>query len=132
MKPRIARVDIDAIDTWTRYRRGLCDTCRANCCSMPVEVGLADLVRLGLIEPFEAAHEPPRQIAKRLERARVVGHFNPRDTVFTLARHSSGDCLYLDQGSRQCTVYAKRPATCRNHPEVGPRPGYCPFEPRQD
>jgi Fe-S-cluster containining protein len=24
-------------------------------------------------------------------------------------------------------VYEKRPNTCRLHPQVGPRPGYCPY-----
>jgi len=35
-------------------------------CTMPVEVKLPDLVRLGLVDPFEAEHEEPKQIAKRL------------------------------------------------------------------
>ncbi|MDP4732351.1 MAG: YkgJ family cysteine cluster protein, partial [Limnohabitans sp.] len=25
------------------------------------------------------------------------------------------------------TVYDKRPNTCRLHPQVGPKPGFCPF-----
>ncbi|MCK5516299.1 MAG: YkgJ family cysteine cluster protein, partial [Desulfobulbaceae bacterium] len=37
------------------------------------------------------------------------------------------DCLYLDQKTRRCTIYTKRPDTCRNHPQIGPRPGYCAF-----
>jgi Fe-S-cluster containining protein len=27
-------------------------------------------------------------------------------------------------------VYERRPDTCRNHPQVGPRPGYCAFRRR--
>ena len=38
-------VDINNTDTWTRYRAGLCDSCVANCCRMPVEATLDDLVR---------------------------------------------------------------------------------------
>ena len=61
-------VDVDRLETWTRYRGGLCDSCVANCCTMPVEVRLSDLVRLELVDPFEAEHEEPKQIAKRLAR----------------------------------------------------------------
>ena len=39
---------------------------------MPVEVKLPDLVRLGLVDPFEAEHEDPGQIAKRLLKAKVL------------------------------------------------------------
>ncbi len=128
-KPRIVQVDIDQTDTWTRYRRGLCEGCAANCCTMPVEVRLTDLVRLGLVDAFEAEHEAPKQIARRLERAGFIDHFSFRYSVFTLARRSSGDCRFLDAESRRCTVYEQRPDTCRRHPQAGPRPGYCAFEP---
>lgn len=47
MRSPIAIVDVDRPDTWSRYRAGLCDTCAANCCTMPLEVQMADLVRLG-------------------------------------------------------------------------------------
>ncbi len=44
---------------------------------------------------------------------------------------SNNDCLYLDRKSRLCTIYDKRPDTCRNHPKVGPRPGYCAYKPKE-
>lgn len=94
---------------------------------MPVEVRLPDLLRLKLVDPFEAEHEAPKQIAKRLDRAGLIEHFNFRNSIFTLARRASGDCLFLDAASRRCTVYEQRPDTCRKHPQVGPRPGYCPY-----
>jgi len=50
------------------------------------------------------------------------------DGIFTLTRMANGDCLYLDRQTRLCTVYAKRPDTCRNHPRIGPRPGYCAYQ----
>jgi uncharacterized protein len=106
----------------------MCDSCVANCCTMPVEVRLADLVRLGLVDPFEAEHEEPKQIAKRLTKAGQVERFNFKHGIFTLARRANGDCHYLDATSRRCTVYEQRPATCRKHPQVGPRPGYCPYQ----
>lgn len=127
MKHSIQFVDVDRLDTWTRYRNGLCDSCVANCCTMPVEVKLADLVRLGLVHPFEAEHEAPKQIAKRLAKASLIDHFNFKNEIYTLARRASGDCSFLDATTRRCTVYEQRPDTCRKHPQVSPRPGYCPY-----
>ena len=98
---------------------------------MPVEVRMPDLVRLGWVDPFEAEHETPKQIARRLLREGLIGHFNFRNSIFTLARRASGDCQLLDAATRRCTVYEQRPDTCRKHPQVGPRPGYCPHAPLQ-
>ncbi|MBP6726975.1 MAG: YkgJ family cysteine cluster protein, partial [Thauera sp.] len=97
------------------------------CCTMPVEVGLADLVRLALVEPFEAEHEAPKQIARRLSKAGLIEHFNFKHSRFTLARRASGDCRFLDALTRRCSVYEQRPETCRRHPQRGPRPGYCAY-----
>jgi len=127
MRSSIHIVDVDHIETWSRYRKGLCDSCMANCCTMPLEVRLADLVRLGLVDPFEAEHEDPKLIARRLIKSGAVERYHPRHEIFTMARRADGDCRYLDSGTRRCTVYAQRPATCRKHPEVGPRPGFCPY-----
>lgn len=99
---------------------------------MPVEVRLSDLVGLGLVDPFEAAHEAPKQIAKRLSKAGLLAHFNFKHEIFTLARRANGDCHFLDAQTRRCTVYAQRPQTCRKHPQVGPRPGFCPYGARVD
>ena len=98
---------------------------------MPVEVRLPDLVRLGLVDPFEAEHDAPKQIAKRLEKAGLIDHFNFKHGIFTLARRANGDCTHLHPQTRRCTVYAQRPDTCRKHPQVGPRPGYCPYGERK-
>jgi Fe-S-cluster containining protein len=127
MRSHIAIVNVDNCDTWTRYRNGLCSTCAANCCTMPVEVKLPDLVRLELVDPFEAEHEEPKQIAKRLQKIGVIERFNFKNSIFTLSRRANGDCHNLDAKTRRCTVYEKRPNTCRLHPQVGPRPGYCPY-----
>ena len=125
-------VDVDRLETWTRYRAGLCERCHAYCCTMPVEVRLPDLVRLELVDAFEAEHVEPRLIARRLIKERRVLRYHHQDGIFTLARRANGDCLYLDAQSRRCAVYEKRPNTCRKHPQVGPKPGYCPHGPRQD
>jgi Fe-S-cluster containining protein len=127
VKPSIYLVDVDRVETWTRYRNGLCDSCVANCCTMPVEIKLPDLVRMQLVDPFEAEHEDPKQIAKRLIKAGVVLRFNNKFGLFTLARRANGDCTFLDAKTRRCTVYELRPNTCRKHPQVGPRPNYCPY-----
>jgi Fe-S-cluster containining protein len=132
MRSSIHIVDVDRTETWTRYRAGLCDRCEANCCTMPVEVKLPDLVRLTLVDPFEAEHEEPKQIAKRLSKAGVIEHFNFKHGIFTLRRRADGDCQYLDARTRRCTVYELRPNTCRKHPQVGPRPGFCPYGARAE
>ena len=127
MRSHIAIVNVDDCATWTRYRNGLCNSCAANCCTMPVEVKLPDLVRLELVDPFEAEHDAPKQIAKRLQKIGAIEHFNFKNSIFTLSRRANGDCANLDAQTRRCTVYEKRPNTCRLHPQVGPRPGYCPY-----
>ena len=127
MRSHIAIVNVDNCDTWSRYRHGLCNSCAANCCTMPVEVKLPDLVRLELVDPFEAEHEEPKHIAKRLLKMGVIEHFNFKNSLFTLSRRANGDCQNLDAQTRRCKVYEKRPNTCRLHPQVGPRPGYCPY-----
>ena len=129
MKSPISIVDVDRTDTWTRYKTGMCDTCAANCCTMPLEVKLADLVLLNVVDAFEAENEEPKQIAKRLSKAGLIEHFNFKNSIFTIARKSSGDCHFLDTQSRRCTVYELRPQTCRKHPQVGPKPGFCPYGP---
>lgn len=130
MKAPIRFVDVDRLDTWSRYRSGLCDSCAAYCCTMPVEVPLPDLVRLQLVDAFEAEHEAPKQIAKRLTKAGLIEHFNFKNSIFTLARRASGDCQFLDARTRRCTVYELRPNTCRTHPQIGPKPGHCPYGPK--
>ena len=94
---------------------------------MPVEIRLPDLVRLGLVDPFEAEHEEPRLIARRLIKSRSVERYNHKDGIFTMARRANGDCQFLDAVTRRCTVYEQRPNTCRKHPQVGPKPGFCPY-----
>jgi len=131
MRSPIAIVDVDRPDSWTRYRAGLCATCAANCCTMPLEVRLSDLVRLGWVDAFEAEHEDIRRIAKRLQKARLIDHFSHKHELFTLARRASGDCQLLDAATRRCTVYEQRPDTCRQHPQTkSPRPGWCAYGPQ--
>lgn len=125
----IAAADPERLETWAKYRPSLCRDCRATCCSLPAEVRIGDLIRMGLVDEFER-EEPAKQIARRLQKDGVVEHFNHKHEVFTLARRTNGDCIYLDQRTRLCTIYQQRPDTCRNHPQIGPRPGYCAWQPK--
>lgn len=123
------RADIDRTATWVKYNRKLCEHCCASCCSLPVEVQPADLVRMELMEEFELQGDL-KYVARRLLKSHQIDHFHSQTTTFTLARMANGDCLFLDSRTRRCTIYEKRPDTCRNHPGVGPRSGYCAFSRR--
>ncbi|EPK1592174.1 TPA: YkgJ family cysteine cluster protein, partial [Pseudomonas aeruginosa] len=125
----LAAADPDRLDTWVKYREGLCGECNATCCTLPVEVRIDDLIRMRLVDEFER-EEPAKRIAKRLEKDGVIEHFNHKREIFTLTRMANGDCLYLDRKTRLCTIYARRPDTCRNHPRIGPRPGHCAYRPK--
>lgn len=87
---------------------------------------MVDLVGMAIIDAFEAEEEP-KVLAKRLMKSGVIDHFNFKNSLFTLAQRANDDCLYLDAQSRRCTIYERRPQTCRNHPAIGPRPGYCAY-----
>ncbi|GGP25204.1 YkgJ family cysteine cluster protein [Silvimonas amylolytica] len=121
---------LENLDTWARYKQAMCMDCQSTCCTMPVEVKLPDLVRMGVVDPFEAEHEAPKNVAKRLEKARIIQHFNFKTSVFTLAQRANGECTYLDAQTRLCTIYDQRPNTCRNHPKIGPKPGFCAYRNR--
>ncbi|MCY1292940.1 Flagellin N-methylase [compost metagenome] len=125
-KMLVADADVERLETWAKYTSGLCRDCHATCCTLPVEVRIGDLIRIGVVDEFER-EEPPKHVAKRLLKEGVIERFNQKSGIFTLTRTSNGDCLYLDRKSRLCTIYQKRPDTCRNHPQIGPRPGYCAY-----
>lgn len=121
------QADPEDIATWARFSPKLCRHCAACCCSLPVEVKAVDLVRMGLMDEF-LLQEDPKFIARKLMKEHLIEHFHARTATFTLARRANGDCIYLDGRSRRCTIYALRPDTCRNHPQIGPRSGYCAFQ----
>jgi uncharacterized protein len=132
MMKKTARHNSDParLESWQRYTPRLCDTCHATCCSLAAEVTLSDLIRLGFVDPF-MADEPPNTLARTLLRQRHIEHYHHRSGRYTLARNANGDCALLDPLSRRCRHYANRPDTCRNHPQIGPRPGYCPWQQRR-
>ena len=122
-----SNVHIDKLYTWVRYKEDNCQRCIANCCRLTLELKIPDLVKMGIIDEFEAG-EPIKKLAKELKKRGIVRLFNLRTEVFTLAQKENKDCLMLDSETRKCTIYDNRPDTCLNHPEVGPRPGYCAYE----
>jgi len=68
---------------------------------MPVEVRIADLIRMEVVDAFEI-NEPLKKIAKRLKKEGTIEHFNFKNEIFTLVRMSNNDCLYLDTKTRKC------------------------------
>jgi len=117
--------DKDRPSTWLRYRNGLCQTCVAACCTMPVEVKTEDLIRLGLTDAEEIT-QSPRKVLKRLQKAKQVLSYRESTGLWMLASRPNGDCHFLHPQTRLCTVYEQRPGVCREFPSIGPRPGFCP------
>lgn len=92
---------------------------------MPVEVKLSDLIRLGVTDEDEASGSV-RKLANRLKREGIIVSYRQGTDFFMLSQKANRDCRYLDSFTRRCTVYEKRPDTCRGFPQIGPRPGFCP------
>lgn len=116
---------LNTLHQWTQYKKGLCESCEGLCCYMPVEARVSDLIRLGILVDFHLELSPKEQIKEALKNPAVT-RFTPSTEKFTLAQKPDGSCFYLDK-FKKCTRYQDRPDTCRNHPQVGPRPGYCAY-----
>jgi len=82
---------------------------------------------MGVIPEFDRS-ESLKAVAKKLKKEGVISRLHHKTKKFTLVQMANGDCLYLDPVGRECRIYDNRPDTCRNHPHVGPQPGYCPYE----
>ena len=117
--------DKDRPSTWKSFRESLCSDCRANCCTMPVEVKWMDLLRLGWITEDETS---PKKVAKKLLKEKKIISFRAGEGLYTLSRRPNGDCFLLNEKTRLCAVYHIRPEVCRSFPAIGPRPGFCPYE----
>lgn len=123
-------IDKDRPSTWRKYQNGLCSTCKGSCCMMPVEIKSSDLVRLGLTDVDELENSI-KKVAKRLKKEGVISSYREGTDLFMLTQKSNDDCYFLDSKTRLCTVYEKRPDTCRDFPtRVGPRIGSCPYNPK--
>lgn len=119
------KTDKDKPWTWVKYREGMCQGCYGSCCTMPVEIKSEDLVRLGLTDEDELA-QSPRKVAKRLMKEGVISSYRDGTGLFMLTQKPNDDCYFLDLKTRLCTVYEKRPGVCREFPNIGPKPGFCP------
>lgn len=125
---RAVYTTIENPGTWVRYKKGMCDTCTAGCCTLVVEVTHDDLIRLGVTDAWEIDN-CLKDLIKRLKKARMIKRYNFKTQKFVFEQRRGGDCIFLD-GNRRCREYEKRPEVCRNHPVVaGPRKGFCPYNP---
>lgn len=122
------KTDKDRPSTWKKYEALNCTSCRANCCAMPVEVKLSDLIRLE-IATLDEAQNSIKKLAKRLKKEGFISSYREGTELFMLTQKSNDDCYFLHSETRLCTVYDKRPNTCRQFPaEIGTRVGFCPVQ----
>lgn len=78
----IAAAEIDRLDTWAKYTAPMCGSCMSSCCTLPVEVKIKDLIRIGIVDEFERG-EPAKNIAKRLQKEGIVERYNQKSEIFT-------------------------------------------------
>lgn len=124
MKP----TDKDRPSTWIKYQDHYCGTCNASCCTMPVEVKAFDIVRLGLATQDDIDNSI-KKTAKKLKKDGVISSYREGTDLFMITQRANDDCYFLDQKTRLCTVYDKRPDTCRDFPtRVGTRVSFCPYK----
>ena len=117
-------IDKDRPSTWIKFQGGLCIGCHSNCCTLPVEVTLTDLIRMNLVDS-EIDLIEAKKVAKLLIKTGIIKCFRARTGLFTLTQKSDGSCYYLTS-DRLCSIYANRPDVCRQFPQIGPRSGFCP------
>lgn len=121
-------VDKDDPRTWVKYKPSLCRSCKGTCCTMPVEIKIEDLVRLGVIHEDDI-HESRRKLVNRLKKSGIIQSYREATGLFMITQKANGDCYFMDERTRLCTVYEKRPNTCRNFPVTqGNRLGHCPYQ----
>lgn len=99
-----------------------CQQCPGYCCSYPrIEVKDADVKRLAKhfgIEVEEAARRFTRIYRDDEDEERILKH--RKDAIY------GSICRFFDTKARRCTVYAARPAVCRQYPN-GSKCGYYDF-----
>lgn len=113
------------LERWSLYKKEMCATCEGLCCSMPVEVSILDLVRMGALLEFFLESPEKKQIKEALKHPGIL-RYTPSSRKYTLAQKPDQTCYFLDSNKR-CTIYENRPDTCRQHPQIGPRPGFCAY-----
>jgi Fe-S-cluster containining protein len=103
-----------------------CLNCPGYCCSYPrINVSKKDILRLA--KYFNVSVEKAKS-----RFTRNYKYKNSKTTIIeTVLRHRKDDiykstCQFLDQKSRNCTVYEARPKICREYP-VTKKCGYYEF-----
>ncbi len=120
-------IDRERPDTWVKYKESDCRKCIGTCCTMPVEVKIEDLLKLGAITEDDL-YITRRKLATRLKKEGLIQSYRESTQLFMLTQKPNGDCYYLDSKTRLCTTYEKRPQVCRSFPtKMGNRLGYCPL-----
>ena len=94
----------------TVYFSGVCDECRphcgAICCRVYGYVSLTEEeAKSGQYAYMEVTDGCNCEVCKRMRELGIR---------YTLLKQPDGSCIYLD-GSRRCSIYEKRPQTCRNY-----------------
>lgn len=87
-----------------------CDKCAAYCCGYPViEASKKDVRRLA--RHFGVSYEEAREKYTEKENNRVRKLRQKPDKKL-----GAPVCMFLNQRTRQCGIYAARPQICRDHP----------------
>ncbi len=119
---------LNDLRNWRPYKKGMCDSCIGLCCYMPVEVKIADLVRMGILTEFHLEMDEREQIKSALKHP-GVDRYTKSTEKFTLTQKSNLSCFFLTPEGR-CSIYDLRPETCRKHPKIGPKPNHCAYYPK--
>ena len=65
----------------------------------------------------------------KLKKDGIISSYREGTDFYMITQRPNGDCYFLDGRTRFCTVYEKRPDTCRDFPAtLGTRVGFCPAE----
>ncbi len=93
---------------------------------MPVTVSSEELFHMGFID-YDQVNGPLKRIAARLQKQGIIGAYYHLTRTFRLKQVNGLDCIFLGS-DRACTIYDRRPKICREFPDNGARPGYCPSQ----
>lgn len=87
-----------------------CGQCAAYCCGYPIiETKPKDIRRLARHFDLSAAEAKSQFTEKENNRVRKMKQRHDK-------KFNSPVCIFLNQKTRQCSVYEARPAICREHP----------------
>jgi len=111
-KSRIIPIHEQSPDIGHKGAKYDCQKCPAYCCSYPlIEINKRDIARLA--KHFGLTYERAQARFTKYdkgEKARALRH--QKDL------HFKSVCMFLDTGTRQCTIYHARPGVCREYPDV--------------